>query len=64
MCKELPRDSRGAGKPAANENLESMVIPTEFLIANPFPLRLTRLYKETCFENTSRNSQNFLNNNN
>ena len=26
--RELARDSRGTGKPAANENLESMVIPT------------------------------------
>ena len=35
LCKELARDPAGAGKPATNENLESMVIPTEFLIANP-----------------------------
>ena len=35
MCKELARISLGTGKPAANENLESMVIPTEFPIANP-----------------------------
>ena len=34
LCQELARDSRGAVKPAANVNLESMVIPTEFLTAN------------------------------
>ena len=34
LCKELARDPSGAGKPAANNNLESMVIPTEFLTAN------------------------------
>ena len=34
MCKELAGDSSGAGKPAANEILESMVIPTEFPTAN------------------------------
>ena len=30
LCKESARDSPRAGKPAANENLESMVVPTEF----------------------------------
>ena len=35
LCKEWTRDSRGAWKPAANDNLEYMVIPTEFLTANP-----------------------------
>ena len=35
LCKELARDSSGARKPAANDHLESMVIPTEFLTANP-----------------------------
>ena len=30
LCRELARNSRGTGKPAANENLESMVIPTFF----------------------------------
>ena len=34
LCEELARDSSSAGKPAANENLGSMVVPTEFLIAN------------------------------
>ena len=36
LCKELARDPSSAAKPDANENLESMVIPTEFLSANPF----------------------------
>ena len=35
LCKEMARDSSGAGKPAANENVESMVTPTEFPIAYP-----------------------------
>ena len=35
LCKELARKSRGTAKPAANENFELMVIPTEFPIANP-----------------------------
>ena len=35
LCKELAGDSSGAGKPATNENLESMVIPTEFPTADP-----------------------------
>ena len=35
LCQESARDSRGAGKPAANDNLESMVMPTEFPTANP-----------------------------
>ena len=35
ICGELARDSRGTEKPAANENLESMVLPTEFPTANP-----------------------------
>ena len=34
LCEELARDSSGTGKPAANENLESMVIPTEFPTAD------------------------------
>ena len=29
LCGELARDSRGTGKPAANEDLGSMVIPTD-----------------------------------
>ena len=36
LCRKLARNSRGTGKPAANENLESMVIPTEFPTANIF----------------------------
>ena len=35
LCKELARDSSGERKPAANDNVESMVIPTEFPTANP-----------------------------
>ena len=35
MCKELSKDSEVAGKPAANEDLESMEIPTELPIADP-----------------------------
>ena len=35
LCGELARDSQGTEKPAANEKLESMVIPTEFPAANP-----------------------------
>ena len=34
LCTGLARNSRGTGKPAANENLGSMVIPTEFPTAN------------------------------
>ena len=34
LCKELARDSPSTGKPAANENWESMVVPTEFPHAN------------------------------
>ena len=35
LCRELARNSRGTEKPAANENVESMVIPTEFPSAIP-----------------------------
>ena len=35
LCGELARDSRGMEKLATNENLKSIVIPTEFPIANP-----------------------------
>ena len=34
LCGEVARNSRGTGKPAANDNLESMLKPTEFLAAN------------------------------
>ena len=34
LWKESARDSPSAGKPAANENLGTMVIPTEFPAAN------------------------------
>ena len=35
LCGELRRDSVGTGKRVADENLESSVIPTKFLTANP-----------------------------
>ena len=35
LCKTLSKDSDVAGKPAANEDLESMEIPTELPIADP-----------------------------
>ena len=35
LWQELAGDSSVAGKPAANENLESMVIPTEFPAGEP-----------------------------
>ena len=35
LCGELARDSRGTENPAANEILESMVLPTEFPTAHP-----------------------------
>ena len=35
LCKELSKDAEVAGKPAANEDLESMEIPTELPIADP-----------------------------
>ena len=35
LCKELSKDSEVAGKLAANEDLESMEIPTERPIADP-----------------------------
>ena len=36
LCTERPQNSRGTVKPASNDNLESMVIPTKFPIANLF----------------------------
>ena len=35
MCRSQARNSRGTGKPAANQNLESMVVPTDILTATP-----------------------------
>ena len=35
LCKELSKDSKVAGNLAANEDLESMEIPTEHFIADP-----------------------------
>ena len=34
LCKESARDSPSAGKPPEDENLQSMVVPTEFPNAN------------------------------
>ena len=56
LSKELARDSSSAGKPAAKENLESMVIPTELPIADPIS-HTDAEYKETCCENTKTLSQ-------
>ena len=36
LCRKLAGNSRGTGKPAANENFESMMKPTEFLTAKPY----------------------------
>ena len=37
LCGELARDSKGTGRPGAPEDLESLVIPTEFPSANQVP---------------------------
>ena len=50
-------------KLVANDNLESMVVPTEFVLLTLFLILIPK-YKETCCVNTSSNSQNFLNNRN
>ena len=36
LCKELSKDSEVAGELAASEDLESMEIPTELPIADPY----------------------------
>ena len=36
LCKKISKDSEAAGKPAANEDLESMETPTELPIADPY----------------------------
>ena len=61
--KRVITESRSAGSLPAKENLGSMVILAEFPVGNTF-LTLTWMYREMCCENTSRNSQNFLNNRN
>ena len=59
LCGELARDSKGTERAGAPENLESMVIPTEFPTDNKF-VRLMPKYKETCCVKISRNSTIFL----
>ena len=57
LCKEVSKDSQVAGKPAANKNLESMVIPTEFPTADP---HTNAEIKETCCKILSISSNNYL----
>ena len=63
LCKELARDSSGAGKPAAHEIWNRWWYRENLLLLTLF-LRLMRKNNESCCVNTSRNSQNFLNNRN
>ena len=56
LCKELARDS-SAGKPAADESLGSMVIPTEFLTACTVS-QTDADVQGNLLRETSRNSQN------
>ena len=49
LCGEFAKDSRCTINPAANENLESMVIPTEFPTANPTSQTDPEV-QETCCE--------------
>ena len=58
LCKELFRDSEVSGELAANEDLESMGIPQNFLLLILTPSRSCR---ETCCKIMSINSNNFLN---
>ena len=60
LCKELAGDSSGAGKPAANEILESMVIPTEFPTANTISPTDAEV-QENLLREYEQNSQHFLN---
>ena len=60
-CKALSKDSEVAGKPAANEDLESMEIPTELTIADPLLiLTPTRSCRETCCKIMNLKTNNFL----
>ena len=63
LCKELARDLSGAGKPAAHEIWNRWWYRENLLLLTLF-LRLMRKNNESCCVNTSRNSQNFLNNRN
>ena len=55
-CKELSKDSEVAGKLAANEDLESMEIPTGLPTADPHTIAELL----TCREIMDRNSNSFL----
>ena len=63
LCKELAKDSAGAGKPAANENLESLVIPTEFPIANPISQTDAEVHRKLLREHEQKFAE-LLNNRN
>ena len=63
LCKELVRDSSGAGKPPHMRIWNRWWYRQNFLLLTQF-LRLIRKYNESCCVNTNRNSQNFLNNRN
>ena len=64
LCKELPRDSSGAGKPAANDNLESMAILTEFPTASPISQTDAEVQRKLLREDDRKFAENFLNNRN
>ena len=64
LCKELPRDSSGAEKPAVNENLESMVIPPEFPTASPICQTDAELQRMLLRAYERKFAENFLNNRN
>ena len=63
LCRELARSSRGTENPPVNENLESIVMPTEFPTANPISQTDDEVQGYLLRE-TSRNSPNLLNNRN
>ena len=63
LCGELARDSRGTGNPARLLIWSQWLYLLNFLLRTLF-LRLLPRYKEICCVNTSRNSQNFLDNRN
>ena len=57
LFKELVREPAGVGKPAASDT-------DRISYCQPYFLGLMPKYNESCCVNTSRNSQNFLNNRN
>ena len=65
MCGELAlevsRNSQGTGKPEARENLDTILMPLEMSTTNQTSQRLMQEYRETCFVNTNRDSQIYLN---